>query len=102
MKIKKGDTVLIIKGKDREKTGKVLKALPKENRVIVEGLNLAKKHLRPRRMGEKGQIIEIPKPIPVSNVKLVCPKCRKATKVAYTFMESRKLRKCKKCQAVFE
>jgi large subunit ribosomal protein L24 len=102
MKIKKGDTVLVIRGKDRGKTGKVLKALPKENRIIVEGLNLAKKHVRPRKTGEKGEIVQIPMPIYVSNVKLICPKCKKATKVGYAFLEGRKLRKCKKCQEVFE
>lgn len=102
MKIKKGDTVLIIKGKDRKKTGRVMKALPKEEKVIIEGLNLVKKHLRPRRMGEKGQIIEVPRAIFVSNVKLICPKCKKAVKVGYTFVDGRKLRQCKKCLEVFE
>jgi large subunit ribosomal protein L24 len=97
MKIKKGDTVLVISGKYRAKKGKVLRAFPKERKVLVEGVNLVKKHLRPKRAGEKGQIIELPKPIDVSNVKLICPKCQKATRVGYKIIEKRKFRVCKKC-----
>ena len=99
MKIKKGDQVLIIKGKDRGKVGKVVKALPKENRVVIEGLNLVKKHIKPRREGEKGKIIEVPRPISVSNVKLICPSCNKATKIGYKFEGQEKFRYCKKCQS---
>jgi large subunit ribosomal protein L24 len=98
MKIKKGDQVLIIKGKDRGRVGKVIKALPKENRVVIEGLNLVKKHIKPRREGEKGKIIEIPRPIPVNNVKLICPHCSKATRIGYKFEGQEKYRYCKKCQ----
>jgi len=83
MRIKKSDTVLIISGKDRGKKGKVIKALPKENKIVVEGVNLRKKHTRPRRQGEKGQIVEIAAPFDVSNVKLICPKCKKPTRVGY-------------------
>lgn len=103
MKIKKGDTVLIISGKYKGKTGKVLKAFPKEMKILVEGVNIVKKHQRPRRTGEKGQIIEIPKPIPVSKAKLICPACKKATRVGFKFLESKgekiKVRICKKCKA---
>jgi large subunit ribosomal protein L24 len=98
MKIKKGDQVLIIKGKDRGRVGKVIKALPKENRVVIEGLNLVKKHIKPRREGEKGKIIEIPRSISVANVKLICSHCGKATKVGYKFEGQEKYRYCKKCQ----
>jgi len=97
MKIKKGDTVLIISGKDRGRKSKVQKVFPKEKRILVEGINLRKKHVRPRRMGEKGQVIEMPAPIDVSNVKLICPKCEKATKVGYKIVERKKYRICKKC-----
>lgn len=97
MKIKKGDTVLIISSKDRGKKSKVLEVLPKKKRVIVEGVNLRKKHVRPKRMGEKGQIIERPSPISVSNVKLVCSKCGKATRIGYKIVEGKKFRICKKC-----
>lgn len=102
MKIKKGDTVLIIKGKDRGKTGKVIKALPKDHRVVVEGLNLVKKHIKPKREGEKGKIIEIPRPISVSNVKLICPNCNKPTKVGYKFENEEKYRYCKKCKGLIK
>jgi large subunit ribosomal protein L24 len=99
MKIKKGDNVLIIKGKDRGKSGKVIKALPRENKVVIEGLNLVKKHIKPRKQGEKGKIIEIPRPIYVSNVKLICPNCNKATKIGYKIEGEEKFRICKKCQS---
>ena len=97
MKIKKGDTVLVISGKYRGKKGKVLRVFPKENRVLVEGINLVKKHQKPKRTGEKGQIVESPSPIDVSNVKLICPKCKKATRVGYKFEGEKKYRICKKC-----
>lgn len=98
MKIKKGDTVLIIRGKDQGKTGKVIKALPKENCIVIEGLNLVKKHIKPKRRGEKGKIIEVPRPIYVSNVKLICPNCHQPTRVGYKLEGDQKYRYCKKCQ----
>jgi len=98
MKIRKGDTVLIISGKDRGRKGKALEAFPKEGKVLVEGINLMKKHQRPRRAREKGQVIQLPKPIDVSNAKLICPKCGKPTRVGYKLLEDRKkYRICKKC-----
>lgn len=97
MKIKKGDQVLIISGKDRGRRGKVLKTLPQEERTMIEGINLRKKHRRPRRTGEKGQIVESPAPIDISNVKLICPKCGKAARVGYRMTEKKKYRICKKC-----
>lgn len=97
MKIKKGDNVLIIAGKDRNRTGKVLRAAPKESKVLVEGMNMRKKHVRPRREGEKGQIISAPALINVSNVKIICPKCGKASRVGYKKENSKKFRVCKKC-----
>jgi len=97
MKIKKGDTVLIILGKDRGRKSKVLRAFPKELKILVEGINLKKKHVRPKREGEKGQIVQIPAPIQISNVKVICPKCGKATRVGYKITENRKSRICKKC-----
>jgi len=97
MKIKKGDTVLIISGKDKGRKGKILEVSPKENRILVEGINLRKKHQRPRRTGEKGQIVELPAPIDIANVKLICPKCGKATRVGYKISGEKKYRICKKC-----
>lgn len=97
MKIKKGDTVLIISGKDKGKKSKVLEAFPKESKILVEGINLMKKHQKPKRSGEKGQVIELPKPINVSNVKLICSKCGKAVRIGYKIVEKKKYRICKKC-----
>lgn len=105
MKIKKGDLVLIISGDDKGRKGKVIKALPKENKIVVEGINIKKKHQKPRREGEKGQIIEIPAPIDVSNVLLICPYCKSPTRVGYKIDHSKKPRKariCKKCKEVIE
>jgi large subunit ribosomal protein L24 len=99
MKLKKGDTVLIISGKDRGRKGKILKALPKEQKILVESINLKKKHVRPKREEEKGQVVQIPAPIHVSNVKLICSKCGKATRIGYKIAENRKYRMCKKCGA---
>jgi len=97
MKIKNNDLVLIISGKDKGRKGKVIKALPKENRIVVEGANIRKKHIRPKRAGEKGQIVEIPAPLDVSNVKIICPKCKKPARVGYKVVEKNKFRACKKC-----
>ena len=97
MKLKKGDTVLIISGKDKGKKGKILRVLPKSGKVVAEGIFIIKKHVRPKRQGEKGQRIEIPAPIDVSNAKLVCPKCNKAVRIGYKLTEKKKYRVCKKC-----
>lgn len=97
MKIKKGDQVIVISGKDRGRKGKIIEALPKEGRVIVGGINLRKKHMKPKKSGEKGQIIELPAPFSVSNVKLICQKCGKATRVGYKKEGNKKYRICKKC-----
>ena len=96
MKIRTGDTVLVISGDDKGKTGKVLKALPKENKVIVEGVNVNKKHVKPSQAKPKGSIKEINLPIDVSNVAFVDPKTNKATKVGYTEVDGKKVRVAKK------
>jgi len=83
MNIKKGDTVLIIAGKDRGKQGIVSRALPQVNKVIVEGLNIAKKHIRPQGQTRQGGIIEKAMPIQVSNTMLICTECGKPTRVAH-------------------
>lgn len=97
MKIKKNDQVVVISGKYRGKKGKVIRVLPEEERVVVEGVNVLKKHVRPKKSGEKGQIVEMPSPFSVSNVKLICSKCNKATRVGYKFEGKKKTRICKKC-----
>ena len=97
MKIKKGDNVLVIAGKDRGKKGKVLRALPREARIVVEGANIRKKHVRAKRAGQKGQMVEMPGVFSVSNVKLLCPKCGKAIRIGYKVEGGKKVRVCKKC-----
>ena len=100
MKIRKGDTVELRSGKDRRKRGKVLEVFPRRQKLTVEGLNIRKKHSRPRKAGEKGQIIEFPAPLPASRVMLVCPTCQKAIRVAYrTSGDGLKERYCRKCSA---
>ncbi|MFH0892048.1 MAG: 50S ribosomal protein L24 [Candidatus Falkowbacteria bacterium] len=112
MKIKKGDKVKILTGKDNGKTGKVLQVFPARNRVSVEGLNLSIKHMRPRRQNEKGQRIEFPAPLNASNLMLVCPKCNKPSRVGFKVVETKKpegqetkpnkkkFRVCQKCKQI--
>lgn len=107
MNIKKNDRVKILTGKDKNKAGKVLQVSRKDQRVSIEGLNLLIKHLRPSREGEKGQRVEFPAFINVSNVALVCPKCGKATRVNYKTIKtetgkSKKFRVCKKCAELID
>ena len=118
-KIKTGDKVQIIAGKDRtkktskgEKTakanqGKVTQVLVAENKIVVEGLNIQFKHMRPRKMGETGQKIEYPSPIDISNVMLICPKCGKPTRIGFQLLKAegqkdKKIRICKKCQQAID
>jgi len=100
MKVKKGDNVLIIAGKDKGRTAKIIKSLPKELKILVEGINLKKKHVRPKKQGEKGQVIEIPAALDISNVKIICPKCGKATRIGYKTEGEVKNRICKKCKQI--
>jgi large subunit ribosomal protein L24 len=110
MKVKKGDTVQILTGKDRGKRGRVIEARPSERRVIVENLNVAKRHTKPRpirdssRMGGAqivpGGILEKAAPVPVSNVMVVCPACQRATRIGYEIRETKggpvKVRVCRR------
>lgn len=102
MKIKKGDNVVITKGKDRGKTAEVQQVIPKEGRVVVQGINMIKKHLRPTRNNPKGGIVDQPAPLDASNVKLICPKCQKSTRVGYKTTGDEKHRICKKCQEIID
>ncbi len=97
MKIKKGDTVKIISGKNRGKTGKITHVFPKENKIVVEGVNVRKRHTRPKKQGQKGQIIQRPMPIDVSNAVLICSRCSKPTRVGSGVAGAKKIRICKKC-----
>jgi len=99
VKIKKNDKVVVIAGKDKGKKGKVTKVIPQKNRVVVEGVNFIKKHIRAKRNGEKGQKITVAAPINISNVALICPKCNKQTKIGYLILENKeKHRICRKCK----
>ena len=98
MKIKKGDNIIVISGKDRGKQGKIIKVLTKEQRVIVENINLKKKHQRPKTGGKKGEKIDVPRPISISTVLLVCKNCGKPTRIGYQILpDGKKIRICKKC-----
>jgi large subunit ribosomal protein L24 len=103
MNIKKGDTILVISGKDAGRKGKVLKVIPKDNRVVVEGINKAKKHQRPSRAIPQGGILQIEAPLNVSNVMLLVTKCNKPTRIAKRFLENgTKVRICKNCGEVLD
>ncbi len=99
MTVKKGDNVVVITGKDKGKTGKVLEVFPKDNRVLVDGVNIVTKHKKARTQNEKSEIVKMSAPIEVSNVMVVCPVCGKATRVAHKEIEGKKARACKKCAA---
>jgi large subunit ribosomal protein L24 len=99
MKIHKGDTVQIMVGKDKGKQGKVLTVNSKEGLILVEGINLVKKHQRPKRQGEKGETISMPKFLNVSKAKLICQFCNKPVRVGFRKEGEKKTRYCKKCQA---
>jgi large subunit ribosomal protein L24 len=98
MKIKKGDQVEIVAGKDKGKRGKVVRTLPALGKVVVEGLNLRKKHVRARREGEKGQRVEVAAPLDASNVMLVCPHTDKPTRIGYRMNGDQKVRISKRAQ----
>lgn len=98
MKIKTNDKVKILKGKDRNKEGKVIQVFPIAKKLVVEGLNIMKKHLRTKKQGEKGQVIELSAPLRVDNVMLVCPRCGKGTRVGYKKDGDEKKRVCSKCK----
>ncbi len=100
LNIKKGDTVQIMTGKDRGKSGKVLEVSPKDRRIAVEGLNIRVRYSRPKKQGEKGQRMEVPAALDLSKVMLICPSCGKATRVGHEITANGILRKCKKCGKV--
>ncbi len=101
LKIRTGDQVRLLAGKDRGKSGKVTQVFPAQRRVVVEGLNERSKRLRPRRAAEKGQIVTFWAPVDVSNLALVCPKCGKPTRVAVKVLDGgTRVRACRKCKEV--
>ena len=99
MNIKKGDTVKMLSGTDRGKTGTVLKVFPEDNRATVEGMNLYKKRVRPKTQNQKGETVLVPRPVFASNIMLVCGSCKNAARTGYRMDERKKERFCKKCKA---
>ena len=97
MKIIKGDEVKILSGKDKGRRGKVVRVLPRENKIVVEGLNLLKKHVRSKQAEKKGEMISVAMPLPISKVMIVCKHCAKTTRVGYQLNGDKKARVCKKC-----
>ncbi len=97
-KIKKGDQVIVISGEDTGKIGKVIKVFPKRERVIVEGINIVKRHRRFVSADKPHGIVEMPAPIHISNLALVCPSCGKRTRAKFRFEGDKKVRYCKKCK----
>ena len=99
MKVKKGDTVQVLSGNDKGKKGEVLEVIPKDSKVVVKGVNVRKKHIKPRRQGDEGGIIPVECSIFSAKVNIVCPKCNKPTKIGYEMDKDKKVRVCKKCGA---
>ena len=99
MRIRKGDNVQVLSGNDKGKTGEVLEVIQKEDKVVVKGVNVRKKHVKARKQGDESGIIPVECAIPTSKVNVVCPKCGKVTKVGYRVDNDKKVRVCKKCGA---
>ncbi|MBX4211304.1 MAG: 50S ribosomal protein L24 [Candidatus Yanofskybacteria bacterium] len=101
LRIHKGDNVIMLNGKDRGKTGKILKLSPADGTAVIEGLNLVKRHIRARQQGQKGQVIARERSVALSSVALVCKSCGKPTRVGFQMDEqgANKIRVCKKCKS---
>ena len=99
MNVKKGDTVVVLSGKDRGKQGKVLGTVPADGKVVVEGINMVTCHIKPRKQGEQGGIVKREAALAACKVQVVCPKCSKATRVAHKVENGKKTRVCKHCGA---
>ena len=98
LSIKKGDNVAVILGKDRGQKGKVMNVFPAQNKIIVENINLKKKRVKPKKQGEKGQIVNVPSPFNASNAMVICKNCGKRTRIGKKILEDKsKVRVCKKC-----
>ena len=98
MKLKKGDQVIVTRGQDKGRKGKIEKIFPKINKVLLPGINLYKKHVKPQGEGKPGGVVEVVKPLPVANVAFLCPQCHQATRVGFQLAKTgEKKRLCKKC-----
>lgn len=100
-KIKKGDLIEMTAGKDHGKRGRVLKVRPEGRRIVVDGLNLARKHQKPKKAGKKGEIITLPRAVDISNAALVCPSCGKTARIGFVRHGDERMRVCKKCKNEF-
>ncbi len=97
-KLKKGDLIKIVAGRDKGKEGKIEKVLSKENKVFVAGANLYKRHLKSRSASKPSEIATITKPLPISNTMLICPKCKATTRIGFIIGQDKKRRICRKCE----
>ena len=97
--MKKGDKVMMRKGKDLGKSGKILRVYPAKGRLVVEGLNLIKKNLRPKKRGDRGQVVSVPAAVRIENVQMVCSSCHKPTRIGFEVNGDKRERRCKKCKA---
>jgi large subunit ribosomal protein L24 len=98
MKIKTGDTVKVIAGKDRGKDGKVMKAYTRAKKVLIDNINMFKKHVKKTEQTPEGGLISVPRPLEISNVMLLCPKCKKPSRIGYRITDGKKERFCKSCK----
>ena len=102
MKLKKGDNVKVLSGNDKGKTGEILEIQPKNDKIIVKGVNVRKKSVKARKQGDESGIISVECAIPSAKVNVVCPKCGKVTRIGYKIEDGKKVRVCKKCGAVLK
>ena len=102
MKLKKGDNVKVLSGNDKGKTGEILEIQPKNDKIIVKGINVRKKSVKARKQGDESGIISVECAIPSAKVNVVCPKCGKVTRIGYKIEDGKKVRVCKKCGAVLK
>ncbi|MCX6725869.1 MAG: 50S ribosomal protein L24 [Candidatus Shapirobacteria bacterium] len=100
MKLKKGDQVIVLYGKDKGRKGKIEKIFPKTGKILIPGVNIYKKHLKPQGEGKPGGIIDKVFPLPLANVALLCPKCNKRTRIGYQIDKENKYRICRKCGSI--
>lgn len=98
MKLKKGDKVRVMVGKDRGREGTVDQLWPRQEKVTIAGVNVYKRHSKPRGEGQKGGIIDFVRPLPAANVVLICPKCKQVTRVGFKLTQKEKVRTCRKCE----
>ncbi len=99
MKLLKGDNVIMLSGKDRGKKAKILAVIPESGKVILEGLNMIKRHTKPRQQGKSGQIVSKERAVSAASVAIICKSCNKATRVGYSIDGDTKIRICKKCKS---